>query len=361
MYKVRAGAPRIGDLEKELVLRALDRGQVSAGAMVREFEEMFAKWLEADYALTTPSGTTALHLALAALGIGPGDEVITTPLTFVATANAIAYTGATPVFVDVDPLTWTISTDEVEAAITPRTRAILPVHLYGVPADMTAIVDIADQRGLYVVEDAAEGLGALHRNRKVGLFGDFACFSFYANKTITTGEGGMVVTADGHFAQRANHLRGQAQTRLRYWHDALGFNYRMSEVQGALGCAQMLQINEFVASRQWVIDKYRERLGQMPGVRMQQVARHDVHGGWAMAITVPNQKAVMAALENNDIDCRPVFPLVSQMSHHIRMDARPTPVAAHISCHGVVLPTHQDLSEADIELVCDVVKGAVNA
>ncbi|MBX3010284.1 MAG: DegT/DnrJ/EryC1/StrS family aminotransferase, partial [Caldilineaceae bacterium] len=219
--------PTLGEAEEALVLEAVRSGWISSnGKYLREFEERFAAFCGAAYGVSTNNGTTALHLVLHALGIGPGDEVIVPALTFVASANAVRYTGATPIFADVDPVTWTLDPAAVAALITPRTKAIMPVHLYGHPAPMPALQALADQHGLLLVEDAAEAHGAQVGDKRTGVLGQAAAFSFFANKVITTGEGGMVTTNDATLAARCRMLRDHAMPpERRYWHDEIGFNY----------------------------------------------------------------------------------------------------------------------------------------
>ena len=240
--------PLISDEEKQAVLAVLESGQLAQGAVTREFEERFAAFCGARHAVATSSGTTALHLALLVQGIGPGDEVITTPFTFVASANSILYCGATPVFVDIEPDTFNIDPSRIEAAITSRTKAILPVHVYGNPADLETITAIADRHGLVVIEDAAQAHGARVSGRRVGSAG-IACFSFYPTKNMTTGEGGAVTTNDDAVADRLRMLRSHG-ARERYRHEILGYNFRMTDLQAAIGLAQLPKLPAWTKRRQ---------------------------------------------------------------------------------------------------------------
>lgn len=239
--------PIIGEEEKQAVLAVLESGQLSQGDVVEQFERVFAEWVGVRHAIATSNGTTALHVALLAHGIGEGDEVITTPFTFIASANSILYTGARPVFVDIEPDTFNIDPNLIEAAITPRTKAIMPVHLYGNPADMRAIMEIAERYGLSVIEDAAQAHGAKAYGRAVGSFGT-GCFSFYPTKNMTTGEGGMIVTNDDVVAERARLLRAHG-ARERYRHEFLAFNFRMTDIHAAIGLAQLQKIDEWNRKR----------------------------------------------------------------------------------------------------------------
>ena len=240
--------PLIGEEEKQEVLRVLDSGMIAQGREVQALEEAFAAVIGVRHAIATSNGTTALHTALLAHGIGPGDEVITTPFTFIASANAILYCGARPVFIDIEPDSYNLDPAQIRAAITPRTRAILPVHLYGNPAAMPEIAAIAEQYGLAVIEDACQAHGAAIAGRRVGAFGT-GCFSFYPTKNITTAEGGMITTDDDRVADQARLIRGHGM-RQRYYHEMLGYNYRMTDVHAAIGVAQLPKLPEFTRRRQ---------------------------------------------------------------------------------------------------------------
>jgi len=267
---VPVNEPVITPEAKHFVLDALETGWVSsAGKYIQEFEEAFARYLGVKHAITTTSGTSALHLALAALGVGSDDEVIVPDFTMIASAFAVLYTGARPVFVDVDPETFTLDPLKLAAAVTPRTKAIMPVHIYGHPADMDPILSFARERKIAVVEDAAEAHGAAYRNRLCGTMGTVNAFSFYGNKIITTGEGGMVVTDDDDIAERVRSLKDLSHSPAkRFVHEAVGFNYRMTNLQAALGLGQMAHIEEFLQKKQWMAERYAQGLNGIPGVRL---------------------------------------------------------------------------------------------
>ena len=243
--------PNIGDLEKEYMARALESGFVSTvGPFVPEFEEGFAEYIQSAGGVSTQSGTAALHMALHELGIGEGDEVIVPVLTFVATVNPVLYVGATPVFVDVDRETWNVDPAEIKKSISERTKAIIPVHLYGNPCDMEAIMRIAKRHGLYVIEDATESLGATYHGKYMGTFGDFGCFSFNGNKIITTGGGGMIVGDDAEGLAHIRYLINQAKDASREdYHEEVGFNYRMTNIEAALGMAQLQRLDNFLGKK----------------------------------------------------------------------------------------------------------------
>jgi len=282
-------APFLGSKEKEYLIRAIDSGYVSSvGPFINEFEEKFARFLNVTKAIAIQSGTAAIHMALYELGIGKGDEVIVPALTFVATVNPIAYVGATPVFVDVDPETWNIDPEDIERKVTERTKAIIPVHLYGNPCNMDEISKIAKKYELYVIEDATESLGAKYRGKFTGTFGDFGCFSFNGNKLITTGGGGMIV---GNDEDRLNHIKflvNQARDSFRrdYYHPELGFNYRMTNIEAALGLAQFEQVEEFLSKKKLFYSIYCEELGKHPKISFQKEYEDGESCWWLVAITI---------------------------------------------------------------------------
>ncbi|MEO0565976.1 MAG: DegT/DnrJ/EryC1/StrS family aminotransferase, partial [Chloroflexota bacterium] len=262
--------PSIGLSELHYVTECIVTGWVSStGRFVDQFEELFASFCGAEYAIATSNGTTALHLTLLVAGIGAGDEVLVPSFTFISTANAVLYTGATPIFVDIDPKTWTIATQEIEQAITPRTRAIIPVHVYGHPADMDPIMEIAARHNLIVIEDAAEAHGAEYKSRRVGAIGELGMFSFYGNKIITTGEGGMIVTNNSEYADTLRLLRGHGMSRTRrYWHEILGYNYRMTNLQAAVGVGQMEKIDRLIVRKREIARRYTDQLQGIPGLTL---------------------------------------------------------------------------------------------
>jgi perosamine synthetase len=344
--------PSLGLREEELVLDAVRSGWVSSiGKYVEEFERLFAEYCGVKHALAVNNGTAGLHLALAALGIGPGDEVIIPDLTFVATANAVAYTGAKPILADIDPDTLCLSAASVEPHLTERTRAIMPVHLFGHPADMDPLLALAASRGLKVIEDAAEAHGALYKGRRVGGLSDCGVFSFYGNKVITTGEGGMLTTDDSELYARARLLHGHAMSATRrYWHEELGFNYRITNMQAALGVAQMERIDVFLDRRTEIMALYEAAIPTRPGVRLNRVKNWAKSAFWMVCLEVDGfdqarRDAFMAGLKKKGIDTRPYFCTLSSMPMYAQ---KPLPVAASKAQIGLNLPSYYDLSEADI-------------
>lgn len=347
--------PSIGAREKELVLDALDSGWVSSiGKYIDEFEANFARYCDAEFALAVSNGTTGLHLALAALGLGPGDEVIIPDLTFVATANAVAYTGATPVLADIDTDTLCLDPASVKSLITPRTKAIIPVHLYGHPADMDALKDVADAHGIALIEDAAEAHGAEYKGRKVGSLSRCAVFSFYGNKVITTGEGGMLTTDDREFYQRARWLRDHAMSpQRRYFHEERGFNYRITNLQAALGVAQLERIDAFLARRAEIMGWYHAAIATTDRIRLNRVKNWAKSAFWMVCLEADGfdearRDAFMQALKARGIDSRPYFCTMSSLPMYRQP---PLAVAERKAQIGVNLPSYYELTKADVQRI----------
>jgi len=348
--------PSITDLEIRYVSDAVKSGWVSSlGPYIESFEKAFARFCDCKYALATSNGTTGLHLALEALRIGPGDEVIVPDLTFVATANAVSYTGATPIMVDIERDSLCIDSAAIRQAISPRTKAIIPVHLYGHPADMEPLKRIAAEYKLAVIEDAAEAHGAEYRGRRVGGLADCGVFSFYGNKIITTGEGGMLTTNDQSLYLRAKSLRDHAMSPdKRYWHEERGFNYRMTNMQAALGMAQLERIDELQSHRTQVVSWYREHIRTSPSIRLNYVAPWARSAYWMVCLEVDwfnevRRSAFMNELRQRGIDSRPYFYPVSSMPMYKPAIA---PVAAQKSAIGTNLPSYRELTEADVAWIC---------
>ena len=264
--KIPVYQPSLTGNEKKYVNECLDTNWISSkGKFVSLFEQSFAEYAKMKYAAAVCNGTVALHLALVALGIGPGDEVIVPTLTYIASVNSIAYTGATPVFVDSLSDTWQMDPDDVKRKITPKTKAIMAVHLYGHPCEMDLIASISKEYDLFLIEDCAEAFGSLYKGKHAGAFGDIATYSFFGNKTITTGEGGMVVTNDDTLYDRSLHFKGQGLAKYReYWHDVIGYNYRMTNVCAAIGLAQLEQADKFIDKKRKIAEWYKFGLKGLP-------------------------------------------------------------------------------------------------
>jgi perosamine synthetase len=347
--------PFIGAREKELVLDALDSGWVSSiGKYIDEFETNFARYCGTEYALAVNNGTTGLHLALATLGLQPGDEVIIPDLTFVATANAVAYTGATPVLADIDADTLCIDPASVKSLISERTKAIIPVHLYGHPADMDALVAIGDAHGLDIIEDAAEAHGAEYNGRKVGGLGKCGVFSFYGNKVITTGEGGMLTTNDREFYQRAKRLRDHAMSPTRrYFHEERGFNYRITNLQAALGVAQLERIEDFLGRRAEIMGWYNAEIATTASVRLNRVKNWAKSAFWMICLEVDwldetRRDVLMQKLRERGIDTRPYFCTMSSMPMYKQ---EPLPISARKAQIGLNLPSYFELTKQEVQRV----------
>ncbi len=351
--------PDLGGNEMNYVMDCVSSGWVSSiGPYVDKFERAFSAYLGGGHARATSSGTTALHLALVAYGIGPGDEVIVPDLTFGATANVVVHCGATPVFVDVDPRTVTLDPKAMAAAITPRTKAVIPVHLYGHPCDMDPIMDLARAHNIKVIEDCAESLGAEYKGRKVGLIGDVGCFSFFANKVITTGEGGMVTTNDPAIHEKMSILRDHGMSKeRRYWHLYPGFNYRMTNLQAALGLAQIEQIEKFLAIRNGIAKRYTQRLLRVPGLQLPVQAPWAKNIYWLYSIGVRpefgmDRDTLRSHLSVRAIETRDVFYPLHGQPAYTSGRALPCPVSADFAARGLSLPTGNDLTIEEVERVC---------
>lgn len=329
----------------------------STGDYVRSFEQAFAARMEMAQGVATSNGTVALHLALAALGIGEGDEVIVPDFTFAASANAVIHAGARPVPVDVDADTWCISVETFDRAITPRTRAVMPVHVFGRPAPMTEIRALASARGVFVIEDCAEAHGARYDGKPVGSFSDVACFSFFANKIVTTGEGGICLTNDPDMAARMRMLRDHGmRPERRYWHEEAGFNFRITNLQAAIGCAQIARMDELLEMRRVVDAHYQRALADVPGVSIARPAspRFEPVIWFSCALTPAAKRAsLIQACKKASIDLRPFFHGLSSMPAFRRF-ARACPVSRALSASGVNLPTMRKVDMRVAEKIADI-------
>ena len=363
---LRVSEPSLAGNELAYVTECIETNWISsAGRFVCDFESAFAATAGCRYGIAASSGTAALHLVIAALGLGPGDEVIMPAFTMIATANTVAYTGATPVLVDAEPDTWNIDPLQIEACITPRTKAIVVVHTYGHPADMDAIMSIAARHGLAVVEDAAEAHGAKYRGRSVGGIGSAGAFSFYGNKIITTGEGGMVTTNDPDLAAVARRLRDHAFSAERhFWHEYRGFNYRMTNLQAAVGLAQTERRGELVAHRRRSREAYDAALRGVRGITLP-VERAEVQNVfWMYAILVEpefgcSRDALRIALAANGIETRTMFiPIHLQPIYYHAFAGRRFPVAESLCRRGMYLPSGPRVGHADIAYVASEIRAA---
>jgi perosamine synthetase len=355
--------PSLGGNELKYVADCVTSNWISSqGSYVRAFEEKFADYIGISHALTTSNGTTALHLALVALGIGPGDEVIVPDLTFAAPVNVIIHCGATPILIDVNKETWTIEADAIEGAITNKTKAVIPVHLYGHPCDMDPIMAVANSYNLFVIEDCAEALGATYKGKQVGTFGQAGCYSFFANKVITTGEGGMVTATDPKLAQKMSILRDHGMIKeKRYWHLYAGFNYRMTNLQAAVGLAQMERIEHFLSNRQLIVDRYNQHLSRIPGILLPPNKSWATNIHWLYSIIVDetltgiSRDELARGLAEAGIETRQFFYPIHQQPPYQPQDQNAFPISDYLSINGLSLPTANDILLDDVDRVCDAI------
>jgi perosamine synthetase len=359
MYKIPIYQPDLSGNEKKYVNECLDTSWISSrGRFVSEFESQFANRIGVSHAASVCNGTVALHLALVALGIGAGDEVIVPTLTYIASVNAITYTGATPVFCDSLRSTWQMDPDDVERQITPRTRAIMVVHLYGQPCDMDRLMEIARRHRIFVVEDCAEAFGSRYKDRHVGTFGDVSTFSFFGNKTITTGEGGMVVTNDKTLRERLFHFKGQGLAAHReYWHDVVGYNYRMTNICAAIGLAQLEQADKFISQKRNVAQWYREGL-EGSGVEIHAEAIGSFHTYWMTSILVPHASlrgTMRESLSEAGVETRPLFFPIHTMPMYSHKFQR-HPVAEDLGWRGINLPSWPGLTHEQVQYITNHIK-----
>ncbi|MFN7890873.1 MAG: DegT/DnrJ/EryC1/StrS family aminotransferase [Pirellula sp.] len=358
---VRVAEPVLDGNEKKYVLDCLEENWISSkGKYIDRFEKLLAEYCGTRCAVVTNNGTTSLHLALLALGLDRGDEVIMPSLSYVATANVVRYCNATPVFVDSERRFLSIDPNRIEAAITPKTKAIMTVPLYGHPVDMDPIKEIADRHGVSVIEDSAESLGAEYKGRKVGSLAECSSFSFFGNKTITTGEGGAVTTDDESLAERMRFLRGQAVDPNRsYWHPEIGYNYRMTNVAAAIGVGQAERLEKHTAKRRDIAKKYREHLWSFQDlVELPAEADWALHSYWMYTILIPGQigcdrDEVMSQMLAAGIETRPVFYPIHTMPAYRGLAKKPFPVAEDCSRRGINLPTHGALTDEDVAFVAE--------
>ncbi len=351
--------PWLAGNELKYITEAVETNWISsAGGYIHRFEALFAEKMGARYGVACANGTVALHLALATLGLEPGDEVIIPTFTMIATANAVTYLGARPVLVDSEPVTWNMDVNQVEAKITRRTRAIIPVHTYGHPVDMDALNGIAQKHGLFVLEDAAEAHGAQYKGRPVGSLGDAACFSFYGNKIITTGEGGMVTTNREDVARLAWNLRDHAfSTERHFWHKFVGYNYRMTNLQAAIGLAQTEQLEKFVVARRANAAYYTQLLRRIPGIVTPPEASWATNVFWMYGILLEKEfgltrDQLRQALARRGIETRTFFiPMHCQPIYFDHYRGERYPVAEDLCRRGLYLPSASSLTREDIEAV----------
>jgi perosamine synthetase len=350
--------PSLVGNEKKYVNECLDSTWISSkGKFISEFEKQFSRYIGCEFGSTVSNGTVALHLAMLALGIGKGDEVIVPTLTYIASVNAISYVGATPVFVDSLLDTWQMDPIDVERKITSKTKAILAVHLYGHPCEMNTLVSICKKNDLFLIEDCAEAIGSTFLGQKAGSFGDVSTFSFFGNKTITTGEGGMVLSNSKTLFDRINHLKGQGLAKHRqYWHDIVGYNYRMTNICAAIGLAQFEQLDTFIKRKQQIASFYSDFFNNTDFIFHQQ-SENVFHTYWMCSILVENEKdrdPLREHLAKNGIETRPLFyPVHTMPMYSTRFQT--IPVAESLGWRGINLPSFPTLTDDQLEFICKTI------
>lgn len=353
--------PNLWGNEQAYVAEALASSWISGGPFVERLEKEFAGYCGVPYAITASNGTTALHMAFLALGVSPGDEVIVPGFAFMAAANVALHLHAKPVFTEVDPLTWCMTAAEVDKCLTPKTRAVVPVHTYGNVCPMNEILELVTPRRIAVVEDTAEAFASRYKNRMAGTLGDVGTFSFHATKTITTGEGGMVVTQSRELYDKMCLFRNHGMARIRYWHEVAGHNFRLTNMQAALGCAQLENIDQIACERRRVHSSYKKHLLNIPGVTMQKFCAQVDPTLWAIAVRLDPQAypqgrdAVIDLLQLERIETRPGFYAASLMAH---LYAFPRLRICEDLSHQVIsLPTFPTLQDDQVEFICAKLKG----
>ena len=362
-YVIPVYQPMLVGNERLYVSECLDTNWISSkGKFVSRFEEDFAGYLDVGYATSVSNGTVALHLALQTLGIGPGDEVIVPTLTYIASVNAIAYVGATPVFVDADPVTWNMDVALINHKITTRTKAIMAVHLYGSVCAMDELQVLCKRHKLLLIEDVAESFGSQYRERYAGSFGDVATFSFFGNKTITTGEGGMVVSNHQAIISRAAYLKSQAVSSTReYWHDEIGFNFRMTNICAAIGVAQLEQADTVIEAKRTLAVWYQEELSGLP-LTFQFEPADTLHTYWMVSVLAPDvamRDSIRQALKDAGVETRPLFFPAHTMPAFASNEAYP--IAEDLSARGINLPSFPALTREQVRFVCIVIKRTLQA
>src|SRR5215831_1280601 len=366
--RIPVAAPVLDGRELEYVLECLSTTWISsAGRFIGEFENAFAAFCGVKHAVTTNNGTTALHLALVALGLQPGDEVIVPSLTYIASANAVRYCNAKPVFVDNDVDTFNINVEDVEAKISSRTKGIIPVHLYGHPVDLDPLLKLAERHGLFILEDAAEAVGAKYKGRRIGGHGTCATFSFFGNKIITTGEGGMVTTNDAQLAARLRLFRGQGvDPGRRYWFPVVGYNYRMTNIAAAIGLAQLERVDEHLRARKVIANGYNRRLAHLSDrIVLPKTMTWAEHSFWMYTILLrdsvsKHRDQVMQDLDDLGIETRPAFHPMHVLPPYRDASHAPLPRAEMCGSRGINLPTHGRLTEQDLARIADALEAAIS-
>lgn len=357
--------PQIDSKEINAVIKVLKSGNLAQGKIVEEFENSFAKFIGVKHAVAVANGTLALHLAVLSLGLKEGDEVITSPFSFIASSNCLAYVGAKPVFVDINPDDFGLDVSQIESKITKKTKAILPVHLYGLPNNMSDILKIAKKHKLFVIEDACQAHGAMYKNKKAGTIGDVGCFSFYPTKNMTSGEGGMLTTNNSKIAELARLFRNHGQSK-RYYHSMLGFNFRMTEIHAAIGIEQLKKLNKFNARRITNANYLTKRLSKIPGITPPAVFKDRTHVYHQYTIKVEKPFALTRnqlaeKLHSKGIGSGTYYPVLipEQESFNYLKFKGKTPVAKDITAKVLSLPVHPGLTKKELDTIVSAIQNAI--
>jgi perosamine synthetase len=362
-YKYPVYQPTLSGNEKKYVMECLDSTWISSkGKFITKFEEEFSSFLNIKYSASVSNGTVALHVSLLALGIGPGDEVIVPSFTYIASVNAIHYTGAKPVFVDSEFDFWQMDTEDVKKKITSKTKAVMAVHLYGHSCEMDELVNICKENNFYLIEDTAEAFGSKYKGKFAGTFGDISTFSFFGNKTITTGEGGMISTNSKKLYDLVLRLKGQGLAASKeYFHDIVGYNYRMTNICAALGCAQLERANEIISKKRQIANWYKEFLVDLP-LTLHKEGNNTFHTFWMITIMVDEElhrNKLRNFLKEKAIETRPSFYPVHKMSMYYKK-GEVFPIAESLGRLGINLPSYPDLEENDVKYIADQLRKFCN-
>lgn len=368
MYKVSLASAELDEEDIQAVIQVLRSGRLALGPKTQEFEQMIADYVGVKYTVAVNSGTSALHLIVRSLGIGPGDEVLVPSFTFASSVNAIIYEGATPVFIDIEPETYNLDICELEKKITPRTKAIMAVDIFGHPSDWDEITKISREHQLRVIDDSCEALGSEYKGRKIGQFGDAAAFAFYPNKQITTGEGGIIVTNNKEIADLCRSMRNQGRGDMGVWlkHERLGYNYRMDEMSAALGVSQLKRIEKFLLKREQVAHWYNERLFGLDWV-LPPVVKECVRKSWFVyVITLAEglkREIVMKELEKQGVPCRAYFSpihLQPYIKKYLGSVDWHLPITESVAQRTIALPFHNNLKPDEIDFVVNALQKAIS-
>tara|TARA_R110001583_G_scaffold82491_1_gene218774 strand:- start:11472 stop:12569 length:1098 start_codon:yes stop_codon:yes gene_type:complete len=358
--KIPIYKPYLGKEESDAVAECMRSTWISSqGEFIGKFEKGVENYVGTKHAISVSNGTVAIHLAMLALGIGPGDEVITTNFTYVASSNSILYVGATPIFVDIDPFCWNLDPSLIEEKISSRTKAILYTNVYGSPADYNELKKISNKHGLFLIEDAAESFGATYDNKVSGSLGDISTFSFFGNKTITTGEGGMITTSNNELSEKIRKLKNQGNSEtIRYYHDILGYNYRMTNIQAAIGVVQLSKIEDILERKRKLHQYYEEGLKDY--VRFQKLSKNATSSYWMSSIlfkSIEEKERVIRALEKDNIETRPFFTPIDELPFYEKVDDCPN--SKEISAKGMNLPSFPTLQKNEQDKIIEIIRNNI--